>query len=83
MATFDFSGANPSSIEYGADTIRAIMGVGISGDAVPVTQIMFGTDFPSGSTSNEVVNALAGTDLINDNDMRSINHDNAVRLFHG
>jgi len=42
---------------------------------------VFGTDFPPGGTNNDVVNALAGTNLFNHNDMQAIKRENAVRLL--
>jgi predicted TIM-barrel fold metal-dependent hydrolase len=139
-------GIAPSTIEYGTDTTRAIIGVAFSGDAVRFpnirfiwshaggavpflagriegaasgakealpngftaelkkfhydiagatnrgalasllqvvasTQIVFGTDFPPGGTSDAVARALADTGLFSDRDLRGIDRENAVRLL--
>jgi predicted TIM-barrel fold metal-dependent hydrolase len=48
---------------------------------VATTQIVFGTDFPPGGTSAAVARTLAEIGLLNDNDRRAIDRENAVRLL--
>ncbi len=44
-------------------------------------QIVFGTDFPPGGTSEAVARALADTRLFSEANLRAIDRDNAVRLL--
>ena len=48
---------------------------------VSASQILFGTDFPPGGTSREVAQLLADLKMFNENAMRAIDRDNAVRLL--
>jgi predicted TIM-barrel fold metal-dependent hydrolase len=48
---------------------------------VPMSQIVFGTDFPPGGTSAGVARALAETRLFNDADLRAIDRGNAITLL--
>ena len=50
-------------------------------ELVPAAQILFGTDFPPGGTSQEVAQSIAGLGLFTGNELRAINRDNAVRLL--
>ena len=48
---------------------------------VPSSHILFGTDFPSGGSSAEVVRSVSQLTLLTDGDRRAIERDNAVGLF--
>jgi len=48
---------------------------------VPVSQVLFGTDFPPGGSSTEYVKALAEMKVFSAQDLRAIERDNAVRLL--
>jgi predicted TIM-barrel fold metal-dependent hydrolase len=48
---------------------------------VPVSQVLFGTDFPPGGSSTEYIKALAEMKAFNAQDLRAIERDNAVRLL--
>jgi len=48
---------------------------------VTSAQVLFGTDFPPGATSLEVAKTLATIGFFNENDLRAIERDNAVRLL--
>ena len=48
---------------------------------VTASQVLFGTDFPPGGTSLEIAKALAEIGLFNENDLRAIERENAVRLL--
>ena len=48
---------------------------------VPTSQILFGTDFPPGGSSTDYVKALSEMTLLNKNDLKAIDRDNAVRLI--
>lgn len=50
-------------------------------ELVTSSQILFGTDFPPGGTSQEVAQLLAELRMFNASAMRAIDHDNAVRLL--
>jgi 6-methylsalicylate decarboxylase len=47
---------------------------------VPASQILFGTDFPPGGTSQEVAKSIAELGMFTDSELRAINRENAVRL---
>jgi len=48
---------------------------------VTPTQVLFGTDFPPGANSLDVVKALAEIGMFNAADLRAVERDNAVKLF--
>jgi predicted TIM-barrel fold metal-dependent hydrolase len=48
---------------------------------VTTSQVLFGTDFPPGATSLDVVKTLATIGFFNETDLRAIERDNAVRLL--
>ena len=48
---------------------------------VPPSQVLFGTDFPPGAKSLDVVRTLAEIGMFSEADLRSVERDNAVRLF--
>ena len=48
---------------------------------VPSSHILFGTDFPSGGSSAEIVRSVSQLTLLTDEDRRAIERDNAVGLF--
>ncbi len=48
---------------------------------VPATQILFGTDFPPGGTSQELARSIAELGMFTENELRAINRGNAVRLL--
>jgi len=48
---------------------------------VTPAQVLFGTDFPPGAKSLDVVKALAEIGLFNAADLRAVERDNAVKLF--
>lgn len=48
---------------------------------VPVSQVLFGTDFPPGGTSAEYAKALTDMGAFSASDLRAIDRDNAVRLL--
>jgi predicted TIM-barrel fold metal-dependent hydrolase len=48
---------------------------------VPPSQVLFGTDFPPGANSLDVVKTLAEIGMFSEADLRAVEHDNAVRLF--
>jgi predicted TIM-barrel fold metal-dependent hydrolase len=48
---------------------------------VAPSQIMFGTDFPPGGTSEAVAKALTEIGLFSETDLRAIDRENAVRLL--
>ena len=48
---------------------------------VNVSQVLFGTDFPPGSTSLAMANSLAHLGLFSKSDLRAIERGNAVRLL--
>jgi predicted TIM-barrel fold metal-dependent hydrolase len=48
---------------------------------VPPSQVLFGTDFPPGAKSLDVVRTLAEIGMFSEADLRAVEHDNAVRLF--
>lgn len=50
-------------------------------ELVKPPQILFGTDFPPGGSAIDYVRALEGIGLLNKNDLRAIDRDNAVRLL--
>jgi 6-methylsalicylate decarboxylase len=50
-------------------------------ELVTTEQILFGTDFPPGGTSQDVAKALADLGLFTDSDLRAIDRENAVRLL--
>jgi predicted TIM-barrel fold metal-dependent hydrolase len=50
-------------------------------ELVRPSQVLFGTDFPPGGTSAEYVKALSEMKLLNADDLRAIERDNAVRLL--
>ena len=50
-------------------------------ELVKSSQILFGTDFPPGGSAVEYVKALGEMKLLNQNDLRAIDRDNAVRLL--
>ena len=50
-------------------------------ELVATTQIVFGTDFPPGDTSEAVARALDETGLFDEADLRAINRDNVVGLL--
>jgi predicted TIM-barrel fold metal-dependent hydrolase len=48
---------------------------------VKSSQILFGTDFPPGGSATDYVKALSEMTLLNKNDLKAIDRDNAVRLI--
>lgn len=48
---------------------------------VPPTQILYGTDFPPGGNSRDVLKTLAEIGLFSEADLRAVERDNAVKLF--
>ena len=48
---------------------------------VTTAQVLFGTDFPPGAASVDIVKALSETRLFSERDLRAIDRDNAVRLL--
>ena len=50
-------------------------------ELVKSSQILFGTDFPPGGSSTDYVKALSEMTLLNKNDLKAIDRDNAVRLI--
>lgn len=48
---------------------------------VPVSQVLFGTDFPPGGTSADYARALTEMGAFSASDLRAIDRDNAVRLL--
>ena len=48
---------------------------------VPPTQVLFGTDFPPGANSLDVVRTLAEIGMFSQSDLRAVERDNAVKLF--
>jgi predicted TIM-barrel fold metal-dependent hydrolase len=48
---------------------------------VPPSQVLFGTDFPPGATSLDVVRTLAEIGMFSEADLRAVERDNAVKLF--
>jgi predicted TIM-barrel fold metal-dependent hydrolase len=50
-------------------------------ELVTARQILFGTDFPPGGTSQEVAKLLAGLKMFDAAAMRAIDRDNALRLL--
>ena len=48
---------------------------------VPPTQVLFGTDFPPGANSLDVLKTLAAIGMFSEADLRGVERDNAVRLF--
>ena len=48
---------------------------------VPPTQILYGTDFPPGGNSRDVLNTLAEIAMFSETDLRAVERDNAVKLF--
>jgi 6-methylsalicylate decarboxylase len=48
---------------------------------VPPTQILYGTDFPPGGNSRDVLKTLAAIDMFSEADLRAVERDNAVKLF--
>ena len=48
---------------------------------VTPAQVLFGTDFPPGANSLDVVKALAEIGMFNAADLRAVERDNAVKLF--
>jgi predicted TIM-barrel fold metal-dependent hydrolase len=48
---------------------------------VSPAQVLFGTDFPPGANSFDVVKALAEIGMFNEADLRAVERDNAVKLF--
>src|SRR5262245_23864288 len=48
---------------------------------VTPAQVLFGTDFPPGANSLDVVKALAEIGMFNEADLRAVERDNAVKLF--
>lgn len=50
-------------------------------ELVGTSHVLFGTDFPPGGTNLAVARAVAALGFFNDNDLRAIERDNAVRLL--
>ena len=50
-------------------------------ELVKSSQILFGTDFPPGGSATDYVKALSQMTLLNKNDLKAIDRDNAVRLI--
>ena len=48
---------------------------------VTTNQVLFGTDFPPGGSSGDVVSALRRLSDFNEADLRAVERDNAVRLL--
>jgi predicted TIM-barrel fold metal-dependent hydrolase len=48
---------------------------------VPPTQVLYGTDFPPGGNSRDVLKTLADLGMFSDADLRAVERDNAVKLF--
>ena len=50
-------------------------------ELVTASQILFGTDFPPGGSSQEVARVLAQLGMFDQNAMRAIDRENAVKLL--
>jgi predicted TIM-barrel fold metal-dependent hydrolase len=48
---------------------------------VSASQILFGTDFPPGGSSQDVARQLAQLGLFDQNALRAIDHENAAKLL--
>src|SRR5688572_3283423 len=48
---------------------------------VTASQVLFGTDFPPGSTAAEYAASLAGLGMFNSMEIRAVERDNAIRLL--
>src|SRR5262252_7351220 len=48
---------------------------------VPPTQVLYGTDFPPGGNSRDVLKTLADLGMFSEADLRAVERDNAVKLF--
>jgi len=48
---------------------------------VPPTQVLYGTDFPPGGNSRDVLKTLADIGMFSEADLRAVERDNAVKLF--
>jgi predicted TIM-barrel fold metal-dependent hydrolase len=48
---------------------------------VPPTHVLYGTDFPPGGNSRDVLKTLADISMFSEADLRAVERDNAVKLF--
>jgi predicted TIM-barrel fold metal-dependent hydrolase len=48
---------------------------------VPPTQVLYGTDFPPGGNSRDVLKTLADIGMFSAADLQAVERDNAVKLF--
>jgi 6-methylsalicylate decarboxylase len=48
---------------------------------VPPTNVLYGTDFPPGGNSRDVLKTIAEIGMFSEADLRAIERDNAVKLF--